>query len=942
MEQNDIGVCQEALAYLRQEVQLGANMHTDPATKAEKACHRIFDPARRAFLASHDWNFARTRAAYSTTKPSAALRVVEVTDSAGATVRWKAYGATLDADTGAAHVWYTADKTDVTTWPALARSAFALYLARELAIVVSARQEDLKAVDAMYQERYAAARLADLREGEPGDSRAVEVMALLRGAAGVTPQLEADACEAAYRRLGEFIDAATGEVVASHEWSGAPTTYEGLSDMAQYAALALAAHKVAGRCGAPPDVAKALWELYEQKLRRARVKDLSETLDTICDNSVIPFVFATTGENQATGTQRTRAMWKFAIGASMVAKAGGTVSAVTVRTHRQATDPQAYQLVLFALSGGTHAFLAGSKNTVTPTTAGSLVTWNFDDVAVPMDAVLVCRIHLGYVASQDELADIYSDGPDSVGISYTFPAQLSPTISTTEFAADAGDFAYWDNSDRHGGITAAVRLYSYEARATSLQATAQKTLRRIFPFMAEGDAPLPYSITAFANAVNASALEAENEVRRTLGTDSLDALSMSAAEALAAAKVAPVARLDANFAQLRLQEYAAKVAEWRKLKLNEALASNTDPVLAVLVSNFGSDDASLLNAFTAYTARAAAVKGTVRDAMLSQHHWNFARKSVAFTETRPSDCVRVLRVLDADGARVEWSVRGDAIEAPGATGGTLVYTALVEPEGWPPLARAAFASACAAEIAQATCGGEAGVAAAARLDKLAAARLAAARAADLNEDRTGSALVREVIAILKAEWRATDAELDGAADALAERLEDMLDGARREVMTAHRWNFARRTAKACVQRTDGECFTMRPPGCVRVEAVKRSDGELCEWSMRGRFIVSRESPAEIVYIADEEDLDMWPPSVRRALVYRLAADASLTMARAGAGRPDAESFMRLYERKLSDAAAQDAREGNPGRAAWGRRSFVEAMRRGDAGMDCGRRGGGAW
>ena len=474
---------------------------------------------------------------------------------------------------------------------------------------------------------------------------------------------------------------------------------------------------------------EAMDRLYRDKLMKARIKDLSDGIDDMCDNAVVPFVFATTGENQMTGTQRTKTLFKFALGASMVAKVGGTVSAVTVRTHRESTDSNPYQLVLFALSGSTHTFLAGSKNTVTPSTPGSLVTWQFDDVEVPTGAVLVCRLLLGYIGSQSELADVFGTNPDAAvateanpdaSISFTFPVQLSPTISNTEFSADASDFAYWDTTadNRHPGITAAARLYSYEARATSLQATAQKVMRRVFPFIAAGDGShIPYSVEAFANSVNATSLDAENEVRRTIGTNALDALSMSAAEALATAKVAPVVGLDTNFAQLRLQEYQAKIKEWRKVRFDDAVAGTSDPVrreaLSILRSALSSSDAVPRNV-TEMLDSLDAMETQARREVLTSHDWSFAETEyvcdTAWTDSPdpvfrhrvalPKSCLMVSACYGEDGKVVQWKQRGREIHAKERVVRIVYIKDVTDLSAWHPKAQRAFALRLAADLAK--------------------------------------------------------------------------------------------------------------------------------------------------------------------------------------------------------------------------------------------------
>ena len=295
---------------------------------------------------------------------------------------------------------------------------------------------------------------------------------------------------------------------------------------------------------------------------------------------------------------------------------------------------------------------------------------------------------------------------------------------------------------------------------------------------------------------------------------------------------------------------------------------------------------------------------------------------------KPDDCVRVVRVLDEDGKRVGWTVEGSDVKADEGAA-TLVYTYDAEDaSAWPPLARAAFVCYLARELCIPITGRLADLQPIAALTN---ERMGEAAAADVNEGNAGSPIVREVVAVLRSEAGASDADLAQSADALAERIEELLEPTRRELMSAHRWNFARATVPAAPTPDPlrpGRFTCARPPDCVRIEKVNDMGGSPCEWTMRGVWISAERPPATIVYVRDEDDLDLWPPSVRRALVYRLAADASLVCATKDRAHPASDALMRLYEKKLSDAAVQDAREGNPGRSAWGRSRFADSMRGG--------------
>ena len=880
-------------------------------------------------------------------------------------------------------------------------------------------------------------------------------------------------------RLCPYAARAAAEVNAAHGWSAAFASAD--KSHPAYGAWCVLCRRLLAELAGETDLAASLAARYAETLREARVKDLSARLDEVCGNRAIPFVFAATGENAAV-SQRTATMWKFSLAPSMVAKVEHAVSAVTVLTHKSLSDPNPYQLVLFAEKNGAWTLLGGSKNAAVPSTPGSLLTWHFDDLAVETGATLVCRFKRGFTAVFDDLAEEFADGPDA-NPSYTFPAQLSPVMSSTEFSGDANEFAYWDGTaGAHAGITACARLYKYSATATSLQSTAQKVMRRVFPFVAnvrpgEQDIPLPFSIDAFANAVDAASLEAENETKRTVNSSSLDAVTSSAAEALACAKVAPVLGLGADFAQIRLQEYAAKIAEWRKLKLNETLEANSDPVLAELLANFANDDAALINAYEVYTRRSATakeqalaeVKATLgmgsadepddlanaaavclavaslalacglgadfkqlkmqeyaakiqewrkiklngeladnSDPVLAELLANFksddagllnayevysqradtakeaagkevkATLGIAANETlddlakAASDCLAAANLalacgLDANfkqlkmqeyAAKIqEWrkiklnkaleteddpllaellaNFRSDDTALINAYTVYETRSALLKAEAeaetdaahdWPTLAdegeaanlsalRAAAANARALEkLALATGAGEE---TARRYQAAAAEKLRAARAYALGHEAPPEGLAGEVAAVVRPLEDAGEAAMPYSLASIGRRVAELLPAARKEIMGAHRWNFARASQRIYAEPgCGGVALVPRPADCARVEAVRGPHGEAAEWSMRGGMVAVYGPVGEIVYIRDEPDEDTWPPAVRRALVYRLAADVAMP------GKAGAEALQRLnalYERKLSDARVQDAREGNPGGTARGRK-----------------------
>ena len=310
-----------------------------------------------------------------------------------------------------------------------------------------------------------------------------------------------------------------------------------------------------------------------------------------------------------------------------------------------------------------------------------------------------------------------------------------------------------------------------------------------------------------------------------------------------------------------MRAYETKLREARVKNLHTRIVSNTDPVLAELLADFKADDASLVHAFDVYTSRATALK-TAAEAEVGAAH--------------------------------EWPTLG--------TGEAARLTAL----------KAAAVNARTLESLSVAAGG--GEQSAQRYAAEYRAKLRAARVYALERETPPTGIAGEVAAVLRPVQDAGDGALPFSLAAIGRRVDELLVTARREVMTAHRWNFARVSEPLRADPgPDGTALVARPAGCVRVESVKTPHGEACSWTMRGEWIASRDPVGSIAYIRDVEDVGEWPPPVRRCLVLRLASMIRL----AGQAEADRQRLEAAYAKALSDAQVQDAREGNRGREAWG-------------------------
>lgn len=920
-----VKAAQEALALLRQETTLAPNClgeNYSGRTKLETACYRAFDYALAAF-------------------------------------------------------------NDLHNWPAndpLAYAAFVVFLARELCIPVSGRDEDLKALDALFNQRLQRARLHALKTEVAAEDDPLNQEVLARILAEFTDdqKMLAFKVEAYTARIENVKATVLAAINNAHVWrtdvSGNPSPYlenETLPGTLKAAYVAGICAEIATSVGVSDARAKSWADEYTALLNTARTNALNDAL-AANEDPVLAELLANFAENDpakpkafSVYTARGTAIKADAVreinaahewsadfanteaGKSHVAYPAFVALCVARLANacglrEAAQNLQARYLLLLqrarmhALADAVNATQTASDNNADPllkeALARILSEFADDDKALAfrsdawgqrVDAVkatVLATINGAHVwrtaANGDPSPYAANELPDDLKECYVLGvcAAIGPAMGVDPQVA-----AVW--IQRHDALLARARAAALNA---ALAGNTDPALAELLGNFAEDDKALARSFgiySARAAAVKADVLAAINDAHDWGATYAEADLPGSLKECFAlgvCARLAIACGLTEQTAQRYAQLYEAKLARARVAQLHRMLAAQPDPVLAELLANFKADDAGLAWMFDIYTARIDAVRDMARRAILASHHWGFARKTATFDGTRPDDCIRVLKVTDADGRPVAWSAAGDAISAD-EDAATVVYTADIPLTAWPPLPFAAYVSAAAAEIAAAVASPDAKT----LFERTAADRLVRARVADLNEDGSGAPIVRDVKAVLKAEYRATDQDLDESADAIAARIADLLDAARKEVMSAHRWNFARVSLPLrAAPGPDGTALAHRPGDCVRIEAVKTPRGDLADWSVRGDLIAAHGPIASVTYIRDEPDISLWPPDVRRCLVYRLAADAASSVPSRG---KDPSALFALYERTLASAAVQNAREANPGRAAWGRSRYVDAM-----------------
>ena len=349
---------------------------------------------------------------------------------------------------------------------------------------------------------------------------------------------------------------------------------------------------------------------------------------------------------------------------------------------------------------------------------------------------------------------------------------------------------------------------------------------------------------------------------------------------------------------------------------------------------------------SAVVSKCQRIADSVRKEFLVARDWNFARAVVSLSGgtrrtdgttafARPASVLKVIDLRGADGARIGWRVEGQALVVDsGVSSAKATVTQDADPDGFPPLARAAFVRLLARELAIPVTGRQTDLK---DLSEAYAERLRMAAAADFQEGNPGDSLVRQVCAIVSSELALSATDLADAADAIKRKLDDIFDGAVEEVLGAHPWRFARKVVSVATAPAPlgagasytqdayalGACHYQRPRDCLRICHLKDARGDLLDWRNAGDHVASDRPAATITYIRLDKEVDKWPPLVRRALLYRLASDVAVA---APNRAKDPHLLHALYDQKLRDAILQDAREGNPGRSAWSGSRYVRAMR----------------
>ena len=123
---------------------------------------------------------------------------------------------------------------------------------------------------------------------------------------------------------------------------------------------------------------------------------------------------------------------------------------------------------------------------------------------------------------------------------------------------------------------------------------------------------------------------------------------------------------------------------------------------------------------------------------------------------------------------------------------------------------------------------------------------------------------------------------------------------RREVLCAHRWPFAMKTAVLKPNEpTTAERYSVAHT--LPTDAIRVLDVGAAGWNLRGRTIFAAVDDLQITYTRDEEDLDLWSQAALYAFEHLLAAKMCIPLINSPTLR---QELMSKYENKLKSIQNQ--------------------------------------
>lgn len=178
---SSLALCQQAMGALRQEQTLNEISPT-AKSKVERVCYRFYETSRMEVLTSYGWSFVREECRAGTCMPcedgrlrchmpADAIRILACYGQSGHKIEYTTRSnGFIYTRIPVARIVYEVDEKDVDLWPVKVRKVFALCLAKNVAIEITGRTQDLQIVTRQYLDAMQEARTEDARQSQTGAS----------------------------------------------------------------------------------------------------------------------------------------------------------------------------------------------------------------------------------------------------------------------------------------------------------------------------------------------------------------------------------------------------------------------------------------------------------------------------------------------------------------------------------------------------------------------------------------------------------------------------------------------------------------------------------------------------------------------------------------------------------------------------------------------------
>lgn len=245
---------------------------------------------------------------------------------------------------------------------------------------------------------------------------------------------------------------------------------------------------------------------------------------------------------------------------------------------------------------------------------------------------------------------------------------------------------------------------------------------------------------------------------------------------------------------------------------------------------------------------------------------------------------------------------------------------------WPRQIRAAFVALLARELAIPVTGRQEDLKS---MHELYEMKLAEAKVWDWRNglEKEQDPAVREAFAGIQ-EKSDGKSEKDWSYRRMRERIVELKDWTRAEVLQERDWNFARRSMDVTAMEDGYQKWSAAlPHDCVKIHSVYGHDGIPLSrdgwWIEDGFLKVHGREPVAITYTADMKNVERWDPVVREAYY-------TLLMCKIAKSTPEIGVRVQLlngeYAELIRKAALKDAKETQPGKVCWGPNDYADAIR----------------